>query len=215
MKKKTPLYIAAFFALIAGFLIGQYSLDRPTQKPPVIQGVILPEAKALKKFTLLDDESQKLSLQALKGHWSLIFMGYTHCPDVCPTTLRVLQQLTQQMKAQSLTPPAVIFVSIDPQRDSIEQLHDYVKYFESDFTGATGTEKELKNLASQLHVFYEKSAGSSGDIKQDDYLMNHSSSLMLINPQAELQAFITAPHTVAGIIHAIETSRAYYRKSHP
>jgi len=211
---KIIFILAATAALVAGIWMGA---DTPssdaTYKAAKIQGVILPRAKIIQPFNLIDQHKQIFTLNNLKNQWSLIFIGYTHCPDVCPTSLSTLKQVNQLMQAQSLPAPQVIFISVDPERDTPEILSEYVSYFDKNFIGLTGTLEELKNITSQLSVSFAKAAGASGDITQDDYLMDHSSSFMLINPQGKLQSFITAPHTATNIIYAVQNSQIYYQKT--
>ncbi|MCW9012287.1 MAG: SCO family protein [Gammaproteobacteria bacterium] len=207
------LIVAAVIALSAGAWFGfDHSRNSAQNLPPKIQGVILPAAKKIKQFELFDAQKNKFSLNKLHGQWHMLFVGYTHCPDVCPTTLAVMKQVTQLMQEQNLQPPSVVFVSIDPERDTPENLAEYVKYFNEDFVGVTGSEKELKNLAQQLAVYFKKVAGSSGDVDASDYLMDHSAAIILINPDAKLHAYLTAPHTPMQIIDAIIRSQAYYNQ---
>jgi len=204
----TLMFLAALIAMAAGLWLGQND-DQPSIKPEAIQGAIYPVAKSLKDFELLDQHSNKVTKKLFKNQWSLIFVGYTHCPDVCPTTLNVLNQVDGFMREQKIQPPQMIFLSIDPQRDTPAVMKPYVEYFNKDFTGLTGEVDEIKQLTQQLNAVYRKAVGASGDIKNDDYLMDHSSALMLVNPNGDLQSILTAPHTPANIIDSILKTRAY------
>jgi len=211
---KIIFMIAAIAALTAGIWMGANTPSTNTgHKAAEIQGVILPRAKTIQTFKLIDQNKQSFTLNNLKNKWSLIFVGYTHCPDVCPTALSTLKQVNQLMQTQKLQAPQVIFISVDPERDTPEILSEYVAYFNKEFIGLTGTLEELKKLTTQLSVSFAKAPGASGDVNQDDYLMDHSSSFMLINPQGKLQSFITAPHTTANIIYAIQNSQIYFQQT--
>ncbi len=213
---KIIFVFAALAAVAAGAWMGANSgSPEATGSPAKIQGAILPKAKTLHDFNVINQHKQAYTLADLKNKWSLIFVGYTHCPDVCPTALNTLKQVKQLMQEQSLIAPQIIFLSIDPERDTAEILSEYVNYFDQDFIGLTGTVEEIKNLSTQLSVTFAKSPGSSGEITEDDYLMDHSSSFMLINPDGKLQTFITAPHTTANIIYAVQKSQIYYQQQKP
>lgn len=202
--------LAAAGALVAGVWLGSRSHSSTTTKAPEIFGTLLTVAKPLTQFALIDQSQHIFTEQNLRGNWSLIFMGYTHCPDICPTTLTTLQQTVELMQSQSLLIPNIIFISVDPERDTTDVLGKYVGYFNKDFLGVTGTAAEIKNISQQTGVYYSKAAGRSGNINKPDYLMDHSAAILLINPQAELQAYLTAPHTPQHIIESLITSKQFY-----
>lgn len=208
----TLMIITAVIALAGGLWLGNtdFNQDSTTLKPSVIQGAIYPKAKVINNFKLQSHLSEEFTKNDFLKHWSLIFVGYTHCPDVCPTTMAVMNQVVEFMQQQQLVAPQIIFLSIDPERDSAAILKPYVSYFNSDFIGLTGSLDEVKKFSRELNAVFRKSAGASGDISNDDYLMDHSSALMLINPQGNLQAILTAPHTPANIIESIINTQAYY-----
>jgi protein SCO1/2 len=135
----------------------------------------------------------------MKGHWSMLFFGYTSCPDICPTTLTTV--VAARKKAGN-TFPQVYFISVDPERDSLNKLSKYVKYFDKDIVGVTGSLKMLKAFALQANAFFSKVPSKSGSA--DDYLISHSSALMLVNPDAQLVAFINPPLTPDSILKAID-----------
>lgn len=207
------LVIAAIVALIGGVWAGFYS-DKKQVMPPEIYGTLLPSGKALGKFQLTDHNNQAFTENNFLGNWSLVFIGYTHCPDVCPTTLATLQQTAEMMQSQTLSVPKVVFISIDPDRDTVDVLSNYITYFNKDFLAATGSQEQLKNISHQMAAFYGKAAGASGDINNKDYLMDHSASLILINPDAEIQAFLAGPHIPEQVIESIKRSEEYYANTH-
>ncbi len=211
MNKLTALLmiIVAVVSLAAGLWFGQ-DKGETAIKPAVIQGAIYPLAKNIQDFNLLDQNSHDISKQNFLNHWSLIFIGYTHCPDVCPTTLAVLNQVDEFMVQQNIMPPQMVFLSIDPERDTVDVMKPYINYFNKKFIALTGSINEIKKLTQQLNAVYRKAEGASGDINNDDYLMDHSSALMLINPDGNLQSILTAPHTPANIIDSIINSQMYY-----
>ena len=208
--KKTSFIIAALVAMAAGVWLAQNNHSKPEMKPPGIQGAIYPKARPLLDVKLIDDQNKSFDLTNLQNQWSLVFVGYTHCPDICPMTMSVMNQVHDYMTQQELKPPQVLFLSVDPERDTIELLREYVDYFNPEFTGLTGSQDAIKSFSQQLNVVYQKSPGLSGAITADDYLIDHSSSLLLLNPQGELQSVLTAPQLPATIIESILKSQTYF-----
>ncbi|HED36055.1 MAG TPA: SCO family protein [Gammaproteobacteria bacterium] len=209
--QKLPVIILILAAMAGGAWLAQSSLNgKNTLQPDKIQGAIYPQAKVINDFVLQDQNGEKVTKSSFKNHWSLIFIGYTNCPDVCPTTLAVMGEITDIMQKQNIQPPRVVFLSIDPERDTASVLKPYVKYFSKDFIGLTGKLDEITRLGRQLNVVFRKSAGTDGKITDDNYSMDHSSALMLVNPEGNLQSVLTAPHTPGVIIESIIKSQAYY-----
>ncbi|VAW60059.1 Cytochrome oxidase biogenesis protein Sco1/SenC/PrrC, thiol-disulfide reductase involved in Cu(I) insertion into CoxII Cu(A) center [hydrothermal vent metagenome] len=209
------LITAAVVSLAAGVWFAKSNTQNTqTIKPSAIQGAIYPNAKVLNNFNLINQLSVKYTKKDLINHWSLVFVGYTHCPDVCPTTMALMGQITQIMNEQGVQPPQIIFLTVDPERDTAEVLKPYIAYFNENFIGLTGSIKEVSALSKQLNAVFRKAAGSSGKITEQDYLMDHSSALMLINPEGNLQSILTAPHTPGVVIESIINSQAYYEKTH-
>jgi protein SCO1/2 len=209
------MIVSAILAITAGLMLGQYtSGDSDSDLKPVkIQGAILPKAKIIDDFNLINQDSKAITKDEFKGHWSLLFIGYTHCPDVCPTTLAVMNQVYEFMEKQDIQPPEIVFLSIDPERDTADVLKPYVDYFNTHFLALTGSLDEIQKLTGQLNVMFRKAAGASGDVTADDYLMDHSSALILFNPEGNMQSILTAPHTPANIIDSIINSQTYYEQS--
>ncbi len=208
---KSLFIVSSAIALVAGFMFAQYSRENTISiQPERIQGAIYPEAKELPPFTLVNQLAKPYHKKDLLNHWSLIFVGYTHCPDVCPTTMTVLNQLTEIMLKQKMQPPQVVFLSVDPQRDTPEVLEPYMAYFNKDFIGLTGSLSEVTKLSRGLNSVFRKAPGADGKITENEYLMDHSSALLLINPQGNLQAVLTTPHMPGNIIESILKTQAYY-----
>ena len=214
MKKSHSLVLtlSALIAATSGIWLGQIFTDNTdiSIKPATIQGAIYPNAKVIKNFELIDQLSNKVTKSGFFGHWSLIFVGYTHCPDICPTTLAVMDQVDEFMSQQQIQPPNIVFLSIDPERDTPQKLKSYVSYFNKKFIALTGSLSEITKVTQQLNAVFRKAPGMSGEISEKDYLMDHSSALMLINPDGNLQSILTAPHTPANIIESIINSQTYY-----
>lgn len=194
--------LAAVLALSLGVWFGLEfqtpgRADRDMEK---IQGVILVPPKSLPEFTLTDNKQRPFGVKKLKNTWSILFFGYTHCPDVCPTTLQTLRKVNEKLEQMQVTPPQTIFVSVDPERDTPDILDSYMNYFNKDFIGLNGDIAELEKLAGALGVYFRKAAGASGDIEADDYAMDHTAAFIVINPQGTVAAFLSPPHEVDRII---------------
>ncbi len=127
-----------------------------------IQGTILPTARKIAVPALVKDNAQTFTLDDLTGHWSLLFFGYANCPDICPTTMGVAAQAKKNAEGNNHIFPQVIFVSVDPERDEIGMLGEYVRYFDKDFIGVTGDANLIKALTLQMSVVYMKMAPEEG-----------------------------------------------------
>lgn len=143
--------------------------------------------RALPALQLQDQHGAAFGRGDLEGRWHLLFFGFTHCPDICPNTLGLLRQVRQELNEPKLR---IVFVSLDPQRDTPARLRDYVSYFDPDFLAVTGPEAELQKLTSALYLPYQATAPDS----QGSYNVDHSASLVLLNPAAEVVAYFSAPH---------------------
>jgi len=192
VRKILPRVLVIIIPLSLGVLFSLYI----SQRHGSLEGVsatVLHEAKSLPKFVLEDHLGNEFTNKNLKGQWSLVFFGYTHCPDICPTTLSLLNQVDQLLKNKSeVNVPKTVFISVDPARDTIAQLADYVPYFNPDFLGVTGNLQNLQVLTKSLGVAF----GNEGDTGSDDYEVFHSTRIMLIDPEARLKALFSFPHDV-------------------
>ena len=194
LEKRIPWIIVALavFAGLGGYLASQ-KLFAPGASPPQLAGTLLyPQPKPLPAFTLQRSDGSALTDADWHGRWRLVFFGFANCPDVCPTTLATtkaaLAALRQQRPDADI---AVSFVSVDPERDELAKLGEYVRFFDPAFEAATGTQEQLGALTRALGVLYMKVPNGPGPL---DYTIDHSASLLVINPQGELHAIIRPPH---------------------
>ncbi|MET1218468.1 MAG: SCO family protein [Glaciecola sp.] len=142
-----------------------------------------PQPRELVDFTLVTDDNLKMTNADLQGQWTLAFVGYTFCPDICPTTLAALNRAYPKLSAiQGEYPIRVWFLSVDPQRDTVERLASYVQFFNDEFVAATGEHKELYPLVRSMGMMY----AMAGDTSEPNYLVDHSGSVVLINPQGQV-----------------------------
>jgi protein SCO1/2 len=191
--RNTLLGIAAFISVILGLMLASIINPRPMSDEDAAQiGYYrFDEPRLISAFSMTDHLGRRATLSNLKGRWSLLFFGFTTCPDVCPTTLSVLNEAISPLE----DPPAVVMVSVDPDRDTPEQLARYVPAFNSNFIGYTGTFGETVKLAQQLNIAFGK---VPGDVP-GSYLVDHSASLVLIDPNGRYAGFIKAPHNASNI----------------
>ena len=202
---KLAVVLSAVIAMAAGFWLAK-QLTQPAQQPsPEIQGSVVNPPRQIAVPELIKHDGEAFTNEDLKGRWTLVFFGYTHCPDICPITMNVLAAAKQKAPADF---PQVILISVDPERDSVELLADYVHYFDPEFIGVTGDENMIQALTLQTSVVYMKVPGASGN--ENDYLVDHSSSILLINPEGQLAAFLKAPHTPSSIIDSVAKVKAGY-----
>lgn len=199
MKSKLTMVVAALAALSAGYWLSTISqqskedeLREARERYSPIQGSVLSPARKIAFPALYKDDGSTLSRSDFEGHWSMIFFGYMSCPDICPVTMGVAAKAKQVAEAEGKDFPRVYFISVDPERDQVESLADYVQYFDKDFVGITGDAKLIKALTLQMSVVYMKMKEEADD--SENYLVDHSSALLLLNPEAELVAFMNPPH---------------------
>ena len=158
---------------------------------------ILPATIELPQFSLLDQHGQTIGKDVFAGEWDLVFFGFTHCPDICPLTLQLLSQVKQRLSDAGHQPlPRIVLVSVDPQRDTPAAIKSYINYFGEVHLGITGDLDELRKLAAPLFIFFEKRAGDG-----DDYAVDHSTVVLVVDPQSRLTALFSAPHRIEDLVH--------------
>ena len=169
-------------------------------EPAPVSGFELPVPRGVRPFVLRTHAGAPFSEKDLQGRWSFLFFGFTQCPDVCPATLAELHQVRLALdSARDAVPSAILFVTIDPARDTEPRLKEYVERFDPEITGLRSTSGATRRFAEQFRVRYEI-AGASGEPKSD-YRFDHTASVSLIGPDARLYAIYTLPlrpSTVAG-----------------
>jgi len=176
-------------AFVGGTLFMVLAFSGPRGLPE--HATLLPQSVPLPRFALLADDASPFTEASFAGHWSLVFFGFTHCPDICPATLQQLAIARDRLRADGSDPPQIVLVSVDPERDSTQALADYVGHFGPGITGVTGSGEELRKLTSALGIYFEKSAGQG-----DGYSIDHSAVVIVVNPRAEFQAVFRPPHKV-------------------
>jgi protein SCO1/2 len=153
-------------------------------------------------FSLLDDNGKAFTPAQLQGKWSLMFFGFTYCPDICPTTMAQLNQFYKKLKPEYAEDTQIIMVSVDPARDSPAKLHDYVRYFNPGFRGVTGDFMVLHQLATDLNIPFAKVPGGG-----DNYQVEHSGNVAIINPKGHYIGFFKAPHELDKLVQNYQSIR--------
>lgn len=154
--------------------------------------LLLPKPKDIADFRLIDEHGAGFSRADLSGRWSVLFFGFTHCPDICPVTLAILAQAFDKLDADRASRIAVYLVSVDPERDTPARVKDYISRFSARFSGLTGEHAQLAEFASGVGVGFSKMPHHDSP---DGYSIDHSGQLIVFNPHGRLHAFIKAPHT--------------------
>jgi protein SCO1/2 len=180
----------------------------PRPLPAALNDVLLPEPRPLEDFALTDMNGKPFDLKRLNEGWSFIFFGYTHCPDICPTALTTLRLAAKQLEQGegNYRDTRFVFISVDPRRDSLAQLKQYVGYFHPDFLAATGDKGQIDTLARQLGAVYM----FDGDTDSEDYIVNHSASIVLVDPQGRWVGRFNPPHSAAAIADEYRALRDYF-----
>ena len=180
--------IVAALAMAAGIWAARAVLEHNSVQDE-LDATRFPEAREIASFSLIDHNNAVFDNSVLKDRWSFIFFGYTHCPDVCPTTLSVLNSVAQKLGDLD-EDIRFVFLSVDPERDTPEQLAQFVSYFNGDFIGVTGTPEGIEQITRQLgvlHIRAQPEEGASG------YLVDHSASVFLFDPDGRYHAVFSPP----------------------
>ena len=189
----TFILVAALAAGI-GLWAAQRWLGHDRATAPALQSVrLFDQPRALPPFSLRQSDGTPLVPGELKGHWTLVFLGFTHCPDVCPTTLAELAQAQRAWQAlPETTRPRVLFVSVDPDRDTPDRTGEYAHGFHRDTLAATGDEATLEAFARSLSMVFVKVPPPTG-APADQYSVDHSASIAVLDPQARMAGVILPP----------------------
>jgi protein SCO1 len=173
--------VALALALLVSFLFTRYSAYRTVQES--FYGQALVPAKDAFDFHLVDQNGNAFRLSQVRGKVVLFSFGFTHCPNVCPTTLSDLARIYRSLPENRRRNVQVLFISVDPSRDKPDVMKKYVPYFEESFIGLTGTEAQIGEAAKAYGAFYEI-AHNPGE-NQENYSVNHSAFIYLISPSGK------------------------------
>lgn len=157
-------------------------------------------------FSLQDDTGKPFTPAQLQGRWSLLFFGFTFCPDVCPTTMALLNQFYGKLQPQLARDTQVIMVSVDPGRDDAAKLHQYVGYFNPAFRGVTGEFLALQKFATSLNAPFSKVPGGG-----ENYQVAHSGSVAIVDTNGHYIGFFKEPLDLEKMLRSYESIRLSHR----
>jgi len=179
--------------IVAGFVnrLGQPRVMSPADMQ-ANGAFLLQTPRDIGDFALVDHRGQPFVPASLEGKWSLLFFGFTYCPDICPTTMSFLDQFIKELEGTESEDTQVLMVSVDPARDTPEQLAGYVPFFNPEFIGVTGEFLDIHRFATALNTPFRKVPGQN-----ENYLVDHSANVVVINPRGDYHAFFKAPLDLA------------------
>jgi protein SCO1/2 len=180
-RRMTVAAVALGITVLISFLVTRYFAYQNVQEN--FYGQALVPAKQAFDFRLVDQDGRGFQLSQLRGKVVLFSFGFTHCPNVCPTTLSDLAKIYRALPANAQKAVQVVFVTVDPKRDTPAMMKDYVPYFDSSFIGLTGTESQIDAAVKAYGAYYELVHDSASN--PDQYTVNHSAITYLISPDGK------------------------------
>ena len=184
--------LAAGLGLLAAWQL--FGRGGETKAPQLEAVTLLPQPRELPAFNLRQSDGTPLVAGELAGHWTLVFLGFTFCQDVCPTTLTELAQAQKQWEAMpESTRPRVLFVSVDPERDTPGKTGEYAHAFHPDTLAATADVPALEKFATSLGFVFMKAPGANFEHNPQDYSVDHSAHIAVLDPQGRLAGLIRPP----------------------
>ncbi len=188
--KLTVIGLLVFIIVVIAGFIHRISLPRVmTESEMKINGLyLLDTPRRIDDFELVDHHGVPFNRARLEGKWSLVFFGFTYCPDVCPTTMAFLNDFIASLEGTEAQDTQVIMVTVDPARDTVQQLAGYVPFFNPNFIGVTGDFLDIHRFATALNTPFRKVTGEG-----DNYQIDHSANVVLINPRGDYHGFFKPP----------------------
>ena len=198
VNKTATLVLLLGVAAAAAWLLAYSPLTQQIEPQFALR---LPQSRELPVFRLLDHNGDELNNDWFKGRWTMVFFGFTHCPDICPASLQILSAARRQMAIADPAAklPDILLISVDPDRDTVDALRKYVKHFGDGVSGATGTLFELRKLTTTLGIYFERLAATSESDLQD-YNVAHSAQVIVIDPRGNYHAVFSAPLSIEAFV---------------
>jgi protein SCO1 len=181
--KNSRLWLLAGGGLLLGLVLTAAILILRPFGPPNFHGTVLQSSQPAQNFSLTAHTGEEVSLHDFHGKVTLLYFGYAYCPDVCPATMGELARAMRALRPSQQEQVQVIMVTVDPERDTLEILADYMAYFHPTFLGLTGSEEEIAAAATPLGIYYEKEEGSVAS----GYLVNHTASVLVLDKRGHLR----------------------------
>jgi len=208
MRQRAFVIILVMLMVVMG--LTWYSLFSARQEMSTageLMGTLWPEPRTLSDFRMIETRGGEFAPAALRDQWTLVFFGYTSCPDICPTTMLTLNRVTIAVQAAGGKKPSVVLVSVDPDRDDLQSLGEYVSYFDEEFLGVRGADSELQALTAQIGVMYAPGIPD----ENGNYEVAHSATIFLVDPEARIHAAFSPPHQPGDIAEKLELIHTYYQ----
>lgn len=198
--RTTLIVLVVALAAGIGLLAGQRFFAPPPSPGPALQAVrLLPAPRPLPDFDLAQSDGTRLVPGELRGQWTVVFLGFTHCPDVCPMTLAQMAQAQKRWEDMPASiRPRILFVSVDPERDTPAKIGEYAHHFHADTLAATGPVPMLEDLATALGMVFMKVPPPDG-VPADQYSVDHSATLAVLDPQGRMAGLLRPPFDPAAI----------------
>ena len=188
--RTTVIFVVLFITFVVASFV--YRVQQPrlmsVAEMKVNGAYILDTPRNIGEINLIDQNGEAFTKARFEGVWTLVFFGFTHCPDVCPTTMAFLNEFMQNLEGTEAEDTRVVMVSVDPARDTVEVLAEYVPYFNPEFIGVTGDFLDIHRFATALNTPFRKTPGQG-----EDYQVDHSANVVLINPRGDYHGFFRAP----------------------
>lgn len=195
---KSVAIVAGLLALVSGFWVAVYQQG---DNPPISEdvGIVYPQAREIGDFNLPDYDNKALTADRSRDKWWLVYFGFTYCPDACPVALGDMKKIKSLLSGQDREKLGFTFVSVDPNRDTPARLKEYVSYFDPEFLAMTGEPTALQQLAGRVGVVFIVPENTA----DENYVVDHSTFMLLWNPQVNLKAILKAPHNPERVAAAI------------
>ncbi len=188
--RKTLTFLLGAIALMVGLIVSNY-LHRDTtlsrESAAKLGFIRFEQPRSIDLPTLAFQDGSPVTQSAFVGGWNFLYFGFTACPDICPTTLAVMNKALPDDLQEDLR---IVLVTVDPERDTPEQLQQYLAGFNRDFIGVTGDHEDIARFATQVNVAFGKIPGA----EKGSYTMDHTGSIVVMDPQGDYAGFIKAPH---------------------
>jgi protein SCO1/2 len=184
------------FLISTAIAIGVTAANLRTPPAPITirTGTALPAPSPVADFELADQHGRTLTREVFEGRWTLVFTGFTNCPDICPTTLALLATLASRLRKRG-GELQTLFVSVDPERDTQAALAQYVGHFDQNMLGATGTKAQVDGFCDGLGLAHVRNPGTGGE-----YTVDHSAALVLIDPEVRIAGYFQPPFDLDGLV---------------
>jgi protein SCO1/2 len=200
----TLVFFGVMIIAAVGLVLGLMEREPEPLTFPDMEGVIVESPPTpMPDFKMTDQDGKPFTTADYLGKWSLVFFGYTNCPDFCPTSMVGLQRVSQK---ENMPETQYVFHTVDPDRDDVATMKDFIEFFGEDFVAVTGDKSEIDKFAAPLGVIYDL----ENETDKKDYVVNHYGALYIIDPKARLRAYLLPPHEPKRISEVYLKVREYY-----